>query len=120
MNAMIAPVNPHHSTNHTRRWNIDETGELLASIFVFNALDVIATISWLQMGMATEANPAMDILIGVHPALFAGAKLLLVGLGITLLSLYRDRRAVKIVTYSLFALYTLLICYHISGGLLSA
>lgn len=120
MNAMIATTNPLHSDNHSRRWDVDEAGELLASIFIFNVLDVLATISWLQMGLAMEANPAMDTLIGIHPALFAAVKLALVGLGLTLLSMYRELRAVRFATYGLFMLYTLLICYHIAGGLLSA
>ena len=44
----------------TRGWKEDEHHQLLGLIFILNGLDAIATIAWLQLGIAREANPFMD------------------------------------------------------------
>lgn len=101
-----------------RGWQSDEHHQLLGLIFILNGLDAIATIAWLQMGIAREANPFMDQLIALHPAFFVTLKLSLVGLGVALLSRYREHRMARGASYALFMTFSLLICYHIAGGIL--
>lgn len=109
-----------HTLRLDEHWKSDEASELIASVFVFNTLDALATMSWVQMGLATEANPMMEVLLTAHPALFVASKMALAGLGLALLSRYRDRRLARAGVMAMFSLYTLIICYHIVGGLLSA
>ena len=101
-----------------RGWQEDGHHQLLGLIFILNGLDAIATIAWLQMGIAREANPFMDQLIALHPAFFVLLKLSLVGLGVALLSRHRHHRMARFASYALFMAFSLLICYHIAGGIL--
>ncbi len=102
----------------TRGWKEDEHHQLLGLIFILNGLDAIATIAWLQLGIAREANPFMDQLIALNPAFFVLLKLSLVGLGVALLSHNRHHRMARVASYGLFMAFSLLICYHIAGGIL--
>lgn len=101
-------------------WKADELGALIGAICVFNALDALATSSFIIMGLATEANPMMELLLSVHPALFVSVKIALVSLGLTLLAKWRQRALARGAILLIFSLYALIICYHIMGGLLSA
>ncbi len=85
---------------------------LVASLIVLNALDGILTITWVGAGMATEANPFMEPLIGMHPVLFMLVKILLVSLGAMLLWRYRHKTIAVASLYFCFTLYSLVILYH--------
>lgn len=101
-------------------WMTDEFGALIGAICVFNALDALATSSFVIMGLATEANPMMELLLSIHPALFVSAKITLVSLGLIILAKWRQLALARGAILMLFSVYTLIICYHILGGLLSA
>lgn len=99
-------------------WQAHEIHGLLGSIFIFNAADALCTIVWLESGLATEANPLLAWMFAFHPALFFVAKMTLVALGLVLLARYRHHALARGGAYLLFMLFTLLICYHIAGGIL--
>lgn len=75
------------------------------------------TIAWIESGGATEINPLMDLLIGIHPVLFMTTKILLVGLGTLLIWRFRDRSMAVGSLYLCVAAYSLLMLYH-GGGLI--
>jgi Ca2+/Na+ antiporter len=113
----------HHISEHlglNQPWKADELGALIGAICVFNALDALATASFVTMGLAAEANPMMALLLNIHPALFVSAKIALVSLGLIILAKQRQRALARFAILLAFSLYALIICYHILGGLLSA
>ena len=99
-------------------WQSSDVGSLLGLVFIFNALDAIATLAWIFKGTATEANPLMEWLISLHPVVFVVFKLTLVGLGSVLLYRFRHNRLARWASYGLFCLFSLLLIYHIIGGML--
>ncbi len=101
-------------------WDSTEMGALLGSIFIFNVLDAIATVAWVYKGAAREGNPLMEWLIELHPVLFITLKLLLVGMGLFVLARFREHRMARGAAYALFCAFTLLLIYHIAGGMLFA
>lgn len=103
---LAAPAPPHQV-----KWLED----LVATIFVFNALDGLLTIAWVTTGLAQEANPLMDPLLAFHPALFMVAKLTLVGLGSLLLWRHRTKPSAVIGIVGLFMAYYLLLLYHLEA-----
>ena len=76
------------------------------------------TIAWVESGRATEINPLMDLLIGIHPVLFMVTKILLVNLGALLLWRFRERTMAVGSLYLCLTAYSLLMLYH-GGGLIS-
>ena len=96
---------------------INDNNKIQGLIFVlvlFNVMDGMLTIAWIGAGVATEANPLMALLLGIHPVLFMITKILLVGLGAMLLWRFRDRALAVGSLYLCLATYSLLILYH--GG----
>ena len=88
---------------------------IMAAIFTMNVFDAVATITWVTMGVATEANPLMDELLRVHPVMFVAVKLLLIGLGISLLWLRRQHWLSRAGVGGLFIIYSGLSLYHLSA-----
>ncbi len=86
---------------------------LVGAIFVLNAIDAVATVTWVSAGMADEANPLMAHLLEIHPAVFVATKLTLVGLSVWLLWRYCDRMLSVVAAILLFGLYYALIVYHL-------
>lgn len=62
----------------------------LAGVLVLNLLDLVATLVYVLLGFATEANPVMATVLALGPVVFGAAKLSLVSLGVALL--WRLRR----------------------------
>lgn len=98
------------SLAHRREW----MSYLIGAIFVLNAIDAVATVTWVSADMAYEANPLMAQLLEVHPVLFVATKVTLVGLCVYLLWRHCDRTLSVIATIVLFGLYYALIVYHLS------
>ncbi len=88
---------------------------VVASIIVLNALDGILTIIWVESGMATEANPLMDVLLSKSPVLFICVKMLLVCLGVILLWRLRAKAFALASIYLCFMVYSLVFFYHLHG-----
>ena len=81
--------------------------------------DLIATIIWLSLNKAEEANPLMNYLAQESMVSFALGKLLLTFFGIAILKAFRPRRPKLIlrVTWSLVILYVAIAMWHVIGFL---
>ena len=86
-------------------------------LVVLNVLDLLFTVTYLELGLVTEANPLMRASLesGGIPS-FAVTKVLLVTLGAYALSRV-DTYLVRKTTEVLVLLYGLTVGYHILGGL---
>lgn len=87
---------------------------LVGAIFVLNAIDAVATVTWVSAGMAEEANPLMAHLLEMHPVVFVGVKLTLVGLCVSLLWRYYDHTLSVVACILLVSVYYVLILYHLA------
>ena len=85
---------------------------VLATIVVFNYIDVLLTMRALELG-ATEANPIMAWLFEVSPAVAATVKLGISGVVVLiLLALGRYRRVLEASLVIMWA-YAALMVYHV-------
>ena len=87
---------------------------LIGMLFILNAIDAVATVTWVSAGVATEANPLMAHLLELHPVVFVATKLTLVGLCSYLLWQHWDRWLSVAATIFLVSIYYALIAYHLS------
>lgn len=87
---------------------------LIGMLFVLNAIDAVATVTWVSAGMATEANPLMAHLLELHPVVFVATKLALVGLCSYLLWKHCDRWLSVAATVVLVGIYYTLVAYHLA------
>ncbi len=91
---------------------------VIVTTYVLSGIDAILTLTLLEMGVATEANPIMHMLLAEDVRLFAGVKALITGVGLVLLAAYSNQciftfLRVDRVLYALFAIYSLLVYYEI-------
>jgi hypothetical protein len=85
-----------------------------AVILILNLIDGVLTIALVHGGLATEANPLMEMpLMSWGPTGFMVIKLSLVSLGVALLWRYRQRRTAMFALGSLAAVYCVLALYHV-------
>jgi hypothetical protein len=87
---------------------------LIAMLFILNAIDAVATVTWVSAGFATEVNPLMAHLLEIHPVVFVATKITLVGLCSYLLWCHCDRWLSVAATIMLVGVYYTLIAYHLS------
>lgn len=90
----------------------------IVTTYVLSGIDAVLTLTLLEMGVATEANPFMHLLLAENVHLFAGVKSLLTGIGLVCLALYSnhcvfERVRVDRVIYALFTLYCVLVAYEL-------
>ena len=92
---------------------------LFGALILLALFDLIATIFWISLGAAEEANPLMDYLVHESMVLFAFGKLLLTFFGVTILRAFRPHRPRLVfkVTWSLVILYIGIAVWHLSGFL---
>lgn len=64
---------------------------LAFATLIMNLVDAVATLTWIELGWATEANPVMAALLAVSPVAFMAGKLFMVGAGVSVLYHYRTR-----------------------------
>lgn len=91
---------------------------VITALILLNALDGVLTINWVSHGIATEANPLMNILISTNPLLFMTIKLLLVSLGAYLLWCHRNKPLAVASLYFCVLAYSLVMVQHLNAGLL--
>jgi len=91
-------------------------GVFLFIIFIANILDATLTIIWLNAGIATEANPIMDYLLGFGELWFFTVKISTVALACLILWALRDFKLAKLVAIICFAVYCAIIIFHIVGA----
>jgi hypothetical protein len=85
-------------------------------VVVLNLLDALWTITFLEAGVADEANPLMVSALAHGPVGFMIAKLALVSLSVMLLWRLRHRRSAVLALWSGAMAYSLVVAYHVSNA----
>lgn len=88
---------------------------LIVGIFVMNVLDGWLTIVWVNLHLATEANPLMNALLQIDPGLFMAGKLGIIFMSLQIIRNYRHRLSAMLTLLFAFWLYALIIAYHFLG-----
>ena len=86
---------------------------ILMATLLLNLLDGILTLICISLGLAVEANPLMLELLKHGPTTFMAIKLLIVGLGVTLLWRFRQRPMALLGGCTTTLAYSLLLIWHI-------
>jgi uncharacterized membrane protein YqjE len=97
---------------------------LLFAIVALNIFDGVATLKWIELGFAKEANPLMAPLIAHCPSCFLLLKFGIVTLACLYLWSVRDNKYILTASKLIFIVYSVLAAYHMIGfcklfGLLS-
>jgi hypothetical protein len=75
--------------------NEHRLGLLILLLVAVNFTDAVLTLAWVDMGVATEANPFMNALLQIGSGSFLAVKFTLVNLGAYLLWQFRSRRLAR-------------------------
>ena len=90
-------------------------GIALALVLILNCIDLFATITWVELGLAKEANPLMDALLQIHPVLFAAVKIALVSSAVMILWRFRSHVATHVAAAMAAVLYLGTYAIHAYG-----
>ena len=88
---------------------------LLVSTLLFNVVDVIVSTYLIYYGEVDEANPVMEMYLGLGIIPFILAKVVLVGGGCVILWRNREKFLARVGTYVVFSYYLSLMGYFIYG-----
>ena len=88
---------------------------LLASLLMLNVFDAVATLYWVESGIAEEANPLMAAAFDMGPSAFLFIKITLVHLSVALLWLRRDLFLSRVLTLSATLVYLGIFFIHYIG-----
>ena len=106
-------------TNHVAALDRFEPRVLVLALtmIVLSAMDATFTLTLVERGSATEANPFMDFLMGTNVRAFVGLKIVLTGLGTIVMVAYSRalifrRVRVEHAMVVLIGAYAALICYE--------
>ena len=89
--------------------------KIVWAILILNVFDAFLTLFWVYTGRATEANPAMEVLVHEYPVLFVVVKFSLVLLGSLLLWRFRRRRLSVVAIFLAFMVYYAVLLYHLQS-----
>ncbi len=104
-----APLDSRIGTPEQFRWLLG----IVKVVLGLNLLDAIFTLTWINAGLAREANPLLAEIVRDQPVTFAVVKLGLVAGGSFLLWRYRRRPLAVVGIFVAFLVYYLLLLYHI-------
>ena len=82
-----------------------------------NAIDAVATLTWVKAHIAQELNPLMAMLIEYSPMLFMSVKLAILPVLSIFLWQYRHRRLVAVSSHILCLIYTMVLVIHLTIGM---
>jgi hypothetical protein len=86
---------------------------LVFALVILNLLDAVFTLTWVQLGVATEANVLLSHVLDASAVAFMLVKLGLVSLGVELLWRHRRRRLAVVGLVICFVVYNALLLYHL-------
>ena len=89
---------------------------LLCVIFFENLLDAYFTLSWIDAGVATEANPLMAYLLSLGVSWFLAGKIGAIALACGILLYCSQIRSAKIVAFISCLIYLAIIIFHVWGA----
>ena len=81
-----------------------------------NAIDAVATLTWVKANIAQELNPLMAMLIEYSPMLFMSVKLTLLPILSIFLWHYRNRKLVIVSGHMLCLVYAMVLVIHLIIG----
>tara|TARA_R100000152_G_C6724697_1_gene150134 strand:+ start:64 stop:405 length:342 start_codon:yes stop_codon:yes gene_type:complete len=88
----------------------------LCLVFAANLADAYLTLTWIEMGVATEANPIMAYLLDHGSEWFITGKVLSVSTACYILDRLKDHRGAKFVAMLSCLLYLGIVAFHILGS----
>ena len=88
---------------------------IVASVLVLNSIDAVLTLTWVTVGIAKEANPLMDELLGRHPVAFVIGKMALVSSGSWLLWRRKDQPLAVVGLFGVFLVYYAILLVHVDA-----
>jgi len=88
---------------------------MIRLVFVTNLIDAALTITWVEMGIAIEANPLMKFVLELGPEWFVGCKITLILLACIILWNLRHLTAAKVVAFLSCLLYLGIVGIHLLG-----
>ena len=88
---------------------------MIRFIFVTNLIDAALTVTWVNMGIAVEANPLMRFVLNLGPWWFIGCKISVILLACFILWNLRHLLAAKIVAFLAALLYIGIVGIHVVG-----
>ena len=88
---------------------------ILIAIIGLNLFDAVATLTWLDLGFAKEANPLMAPLIAYCPYCFVAIKMGIVVIVCWFLWRERENKYTFLASKIVFSAYTLLALWHMVG-----
>ncbi len=88
---------------------------IAVTVLVLNLLDGIITLALVKGGLAAEANPLMDELLGRGAVHFMFFKIALVSLSVLLLWRLQRLRVACFAMYGALATYGLIAIYHVQS-----
>ncbi len=84
------------------------------ALLLLNVLDGLFTLTYLELGVAEEANPLMRVAYDFSPLGFMGFKLVVVNLGVWVLATHqRSRLARAALSLAVFA-YSVIVTWHLA------
>ena len=89
----------------------------LRVVLTLNLFDALATLFWIEAGLATEANPIMRAALESGPHLFVLSKIALVSLATVMLWRHRAHRSARLAVVPVGLLYALVAGAHVGFAL---
>lgn len=85
-----------------------------AALLLFNLLDGLFTLTFLQMNVATEANPVMRAAYEGSPLWFMLSKLAMVNAGLWILATHSKFALARVAVHASAVLYAGIVAYHLT------
>jgi hypothetical protein len=86
---------------------------VVVALVILNLLDAVFTLTWVQLGVATEANVLLSHVLDASAVAFVLVKIGLVSLGVELLWRQRRRPLAVLGLVICFLAYNVLLVYHL-------
>ena len=84
------------------------------TLLCLNVMDGLFTLAFIELGMASEANPLMRAAYDVSPLSFMAVKLVVVNAGVLLLTWQRAARVARLALRCAVVLYAMIVVWHLA------
>lgn len=92
---------------------LGQSGAAVTLLFL-NLLDGLFTLTFLQLGVAQEANPLMRLAYEASPLSFMVLKLGVVNLGVWVLCMHQDSRLAQVAMKIAVGVYAVIVTWHLA------
>jgi len=89
----------------------------LVVLLVFNVMDALFTLGWIDAGLASEANPLMETALSHGAEFFIGSKLALVSLGSAILWRHAGLPLARLAALPVLVLYAAVVGAHLGTAI---